>query len=154
MTIAKKIATLVLALLPFFAHSHFEETIIIEDEMEDKIAELATDNRIKTYIYSPDEVFLLVLHHGFQSNIEFAKGEKVQTISLGENYSWKITPLDNMLFIRPLEKNIHTNMTILTNKQKYQFDLVARAYEDAEDSELIYSVKFHYPKKFKTNGKK
>jgi type IV secretion system protein VirB9 len=150
-----------LALLPFFTYSNSneaaltqDEIVIIEDEMEDKIVELVTDSRIKTYMYSPDEVFLLVLHEGFQSNIEFAKGEKVQTISLGDKYSWQITPIDNLLFIRPLEENAHTNMTIITNKHKYQFDLVAKAYKNAEDSQLIYSVKFCYPKKLKKNGKR
>lgn len=34
---------------------------------------LTTDSRIKTYIYNPNEVYLLVLHYGFQSHIEFAK---------------------------------------------------------------------------------
>ena len=32
-----------------------------------------TDSRIKTYIYNPNEVYLLVLHYGFRSHIEFAK---------------------------------------------------------------------------------
>jgi len=108
---------------------------------------ITTDNRIKTYIYNPNEVYLLVLHYGFQSHIEFARGETIETISLGDSYAWKITPLDHRLFIRPLEKNIRTNMTIITNKRSYQFDIVAKDLELGEEKDLVYQIKFFYPKK-------
>ena len=108
---------------------------------------ITTDNRIKTYIYNPNEVFLLVLHFGFQSHIEFAKNEEIQTITLGDSYAWKITPLANRLFIKPLEKNIRTNMTIITNKRTYQFDIVAKELEDGEEKDLVYVIRFYYPKK-------
>jgi type IV secretion system protein VirB9 len=119
----------------------------------EEILQLTTDSRIKSYVYNPNEVYLLVLHFGFQSNIEFAKGEKVQTISLGDTYAWRITPLDNMLFIKPLEKNIRTNMTIITNKRKYQFDLVAKMFEEGEEEDLVYLIRFYYPKTTKQNGR-
>lgn len=108
---------------------------------------ITTDNRIKTYIYNPNEIYLLVLHFGFQSHIEFAKGEEIQTITMGDSYAWKITPLDNRLFIKPLEKNIRTNMTILTNKRAYQFDIVAKDLDDGNEKDLVYVVRFYYPKK-------
>lgn len=107
---------------------------------------LTTDSRIKTYIYSPNEVYLLVLHYGFQSHIEFAKGETIDTITLGDTFAWKITPLDNRIFIKPMEKNIRTNMTIITNKRTYQFDLVAKELEDGDEKDLVYLIRFYYPK--------
>jgi type IV secretion system protein VirB9 len=115
--------------------------------MDDDDIPITTDNRIKTYIYNPNEVYLLVLHFGYQSHIEFAKGEEIQTISLGDSYAWKITPLDNRLFIRPLEKNIRTNMTIITNKRTYQFDIVSEELEMGEEKDLVYVIRFYYPKR-------
>lgn len=115
---------------------------------EDEDISITTDNRIKTYIYNPNEVYLLVLHYGFQSHIEFGKGEEINTISLGDSYAWKISPLGNRLFIKPLEKNIRTNMTIITSKRTYQFDLVAKNIEEDEDErDLVYVIRFYYPKK-------
>jgi type IV secretion system protein VirB9 len=108
---------------------------------------ITTDNRIKTYIYNPNEVYLLVLHFGYQSHIEFAKGEEIQTISLGDSYAWKITPLANRLFIKPIEKNMRTNMTIITNKRTYQFDIVSQELEFGEEKDLVYVIRFYYPKK-------
>lgn len=111
----------------------------------DEDLSITTDSRIKTYIYNSNEVYLLVVHYGFQSQIEFSKGEEIQTISLGDAYAWKITPLENRLFIKPMEKNIRTNMTVLTNKRSYQFDIVARELDDEEDQDLAYVVRFYYP---------
>lgn len=108
---------------------------------------ITTDNRIKTYIYNPNEVYLLVLHFGFQSHIEFAKNEEIQTITLGDSYAWKITPLANRLFIKPMERNIRTNMTVITNKRTYQFDIVARELEDGDEQDLVYVIRFYYPRK-------
>ena len=121
-------------------------TSLICYPLEEEIP-ITTDNRIKTYIYNPNEVYLLVLHFGFQSYIEFAKGEQIQTITLGDSYSWKITPLDNRLFINPMEQNIRTNMTIITNKRTYQFDIVSKELEYGEEKDLVYVVRFYYPKK-------
>lgn len=149
MMTAKKIITLIASLVCFSLAWGEDKNLLDYEE----ILQLTTDSRIKSYVYNPNEVYLLVLHFGFQSNIEFAKGEKVQTISLGDTYAWKITPLDNMLFIKPLEKNIRTNMTIITNKRKYQFDLVAKVFEEGEEEDLVYLIRFYYPKTAKQNGR-
>ena len=108
---------------------------------------LTTDSRIKTYFYSPNEVYLFVLHYGFQSHIEFGKGETIETITLGDSYAWKITPLGNRLFIKPMERDIRTNMTIITDKRTYQFDIVSKELEDGEEKDLVYVIRFQYPKK-------
>lgn len=149
MMTVKKIITLIASLFCLSLAWGGDKNLLDYEE----ILQLTTDSRIKSYVYNPNEVYLLVLHFGFQSNIEFAKGEKVQTISLGDTYAWKITPLDNMLFIKPLEKNIRTNMTIITNKRKYQFDLVAKMFEEGEEEDLVYLIRFYYPKTAKQNGR-
>jgi type IV secretion system protein VirB9 len=114
---------------------------------EDDDIPLTTDNRIKTYIYNPNEVYLLLLHFGFQSHIEFAKSEEIQTITLGDSFAWKVTPLGNRLFVKPMEKNIRTNMTIITNKRTYQFDIVSKDLEAGEEDDLVYVIRFYYPRK-------
>ena len=108
---------------------------------------ITKDNRIKTYIYNANEVYLLVLHFGFQSHIEFSKNEEVQNIILGDAYAWKITPLANRLFIKPLEKDIRTNMTIITNKRTYEFDIASTELMTGNEKDLVYVIKFYYPKK-------
>jgi type IV secretion system protein VirB9 len=143
MTIAKFFIIMLIALSSFITSS------IAAGQSDDYVDDLAitTDNRIKTYIYNPNEVYLLVLHYGFQSQIEFAKNEEIQNIVMGDSYVWKINPLENRLFIRPLEKNSRTNLTIITNKRTYQFDIVSKELEEGNEKDLVYLIKFYYPKR-------
>lgn len=48
-----------------------------------------------------------------------------------------------------MERNIRTNMTIITNKKTYQFDLVAKELESGDEKDLVYVIRFQYPKKFR-----
>lgn len=106
---------------------------------------VATDSRIKTFVYSENDVFNLVTHYGYQSNIEFGSGEQVQTLSVGERSSWQIVPTGRRLFIRALTTNAHTNMTVITNKHAYQFDITAVPAPTSPNEELAYVIRFFYP---------
>jgi type IV secretion system protein VirB9 len=108
-------------------------------------APITTDNRIKTYVYSENEVFLLLVNYGYQASIEFGIGEEVETISIGDSYAWKITPVGRRLFIKSLEENMHTNMTVITNKRTYQFDVISKPIDENIDKDLVYVVRFFYP---------
>ncbi len=133
---------------------------------------VVSDTRIKTLVYNPNEVFNITTHFGFQSNIEFGKFEKVRTISVGDQSTWRIIPAGRHLFIRPLTHDTRTNMTVITNKRIYQFDLIAPRLsyasfhfnheEEGEDAaqtadihrnaeiekvlpNLSYVIRFYYP---------
>jgi type IV secretion system protein VirB9 len=106
---------------------------------------ITTDKRIKTYLYSENEVFRLLVHYGYQSSIELAIGEEVTAISIGDTYAWKVTPVGRRLFIKPMEENMHTNMTIITNKRTYQFDLLSKSPDEDFEKELVYVLRFFYP---------
>ena len=109
---------------------------------------LATDRRIKTYVYNDNVVYLLLIRSGFQSSVEFENGEEIKTLSLGDAYSWNITPVGNRMFIKPLEDEVRTNMTVITNKRTYQFDVVSqKSEEDSMDQDISYVVRFYYPVK-------
>lgn len=107
---------------------------------------ITTDSRIKTLVYNPNEVYQLKFHYGYQSYMEFAEGESIEMISIGESFAWRLTPADRRLFIRPLEIAAHTNMTIITNLRTYQFDIRSGEYDGRADEELVYVIRFFYPK--------
>ena len=109
----------------------------------------AQDSRIKRYVYNPNSIYYIKLHFGFQSQIEFHPDEQIETISLGSPYSVKITPLNNRIFIKPLEQHMRTNMTVITNYRSYEFDLVSKTLEEDEENDLVYLIRFIYPSKKK-----
>lgn len=109
------------------------------------IVPVTTDSRIKTLVYNANEVYELKFHYGYQSYIEFANTEEVEMISIGESFAWRLTPAGKRLFVRPLEIGAHTNMTVITNKRTYQFDIASAEYDGRADEELVYIVRFYYP---------
>ena len=138
----------ILLLLLIFCTNHIKADCMMD--CEDLDLPLTKDSRIKTYIYNKNEVFLLSLHHGFSSTIELSSNETIETITLGDSYAWKITPVNNRIFIKPLETNIRTNMTIITDRREYHFDIIAEEFKKDKKQELVYVVRFYYPKYKKT----
>jgi len=104
-----------------------------------------SDSRIKTFIYNDNEIYRLLVQFGFQTSIEFADNEEVETISLGDSFAWRTSVVGRRLFIKPLQKNIFTNMTIITNRRAYNFEIMSlESGEDVTDL-LAYVVRFYYP---------
>ncbi len=106
---------------------------------------VTTDSRIRTFVYNKNEVFRVVVHFNYQTSIEFGEGEEIRNISSGNNYAWQLSPLGNTLFIKPLEESILTNMTVITNKRTYYFEIQSKPYSPEVDSELTYVVRFYIP---------
>ncbi|MDE3037450.1 MAG: TrbG/VirB9 family P-type conjugative transfer protein, partial [Pseudomonadota bacterium] len=101
-----------------------------------------SDYRIKLVQYSDEDVYTIITKYGYQTNIVFGEGEEIQTISVGDRSLWQIIPSGNRLFIRPMEDGVTTNMTVITNRHSYQFDLKSVA---ADGGGNIYVAKFIYP---------
>jgi type IV secretion system protein VirB9 len=106
---------------------------------------IATDSRIRTVRFSENEVYQFIGHYGFQSSIEFAQDEKIQTVSIGDSMAWLINPSGNRLFLKPIEQNALTNMTVITDKRSYLFELHAEETKNIRDKEMVFSLRFVYP---------
>lgn len=108
---------------------------------------LPTDNRIHSIVYNPDDVFKFTGHYGFQSSIVFEEGEEVDTISMGDSVAWQIVTSGNRIFLKPMEQDATTNMTVITNRRVYQFELHAKAAGDngINADDMIFVLRFTYP---------
>ncbi len=107
---------------------------------------VSSDSRIKTLIYSPSEIFYLKFHYNYQSYIEFPEDEMINIISLGDRYSWNVKKIGQRVFIKPYQIGVSTNMTIISDKREYHFEIFS-SKENIEkvDPKLAFVVKFFYP---------
>jgi type IV secretion system protein VirB9 len=105
---------------------------------------LAVEPRFKTIPYSPNEVFKFTGHYGYQSVIEFEDGEEINTISVGDSIPWQFQPMGSRLFLKPVEQDAQTNMTLITNRRTYYFELHAEEVEDITNSDLTFALRFAY----------
>ncbi len=107
---------------------------------------LATDSRIRIVNYQENEVFKFLGHYGYQTSIEFERGaEVVQTISIGDSTAWQIVPSGDRIFIKPVDKNATTNMTVITDKRIYHFELHASEADDIRSPDMVFVMRFIYP---------
>ena len=113
----------------------------------------ATDNRVRTLPYEPDTIVKILGKAGIQSTIEFADDERIENVAVGDSSAWQITPnrRASLLFVKPLTSHSRTNMTVVTDRRTYMFDLVSGEKAAA----AIYALKFSYPnEKPAVNGQK
>lgn len=102
------------------------------------------DHRVRTVMYQPDAVYKFTGHYGFQSSIEFGADENIQTISMGDSTPWMVQTLGNRLFLKPVEQSASTNMTLITDKRTYLFELHAREAQDINDDQMVFILRFIY----------
>ncbi|MEI7669965.1 MAG: TrbG/VirB9 family P-type conjugative transfer protein [Pseudomonadota bacterium] len=132
----KMLATSLLLMSSIFSYNAIAADIAVP---------VTTDSRIKTLVYNENEVFNIVTHYGYQSNIEFGAQEEIDAISLGDRVPFQVIPSGRRLFIRAQTVNARTNMTVITNKRTYQFDIASVPAPVMPNEELVYVVKFFYP---------
>lgn len=99
------------------------------------------DARMQTVDYRRDQVVEIEGAPGYQVMIALAPDERVQNIALGDSGAWQVVTSQsgNMLFVRPAQGGISTNMTVITSARFYAFDLVPA------NGAPPYEVRFRYP---------
>lgn len=106
---------------------------------------IGSEKRFRAYIYNPNDVYRYIGHYLSQSYIEFEKGERVQTITMGDTSAWQTVVMDNKLFLKPVLNYANTNMTIMTNKRTYHFELDAVEAASVMEDDVLFYIKFMYP---------
>lgn len=101
------------------------------------------DPRVQNIFYRPDHVVRIVGVRSIQTMVTFGEDEHIENIALGDATAWQVTPnrRGNLLFIKPLLATTHTNMTVVTDRHRYLFDLVGGAARAAAK----YAIEFTYP---------
>lgn len=101
------------------------------------------DPRIHVVDYDPSEVVELRSALGFQLSVEFDPAEKIENVAIGDSLGWQVTPnrRANLLFLKPMSARPPTNMTVITNLRRYNFQL---SVQKQTSRNLPFSVRFLY----------
>ncbi len=104
----------------------------------------ARDARLVERLYDPTEVVRINGRVNVQATIQFGEGETIENVAIGDSQKWQVTPnrRANLLFVKPLAERAATNMTVVTNKHTYLFDLIA----GPQVRTPLYVLAFTYPK--------
>lgn len=102
---------------------------------------LLTDKRVKQVTYDPNQVYELVGTYNYQTSLEFEADEMVKVVALGDTIAWQTIPFRNRLFLKPVEENADTNLTVITSKRTYYFQLGSSKKNTGQS----YLIRFIYP---------
>src|ERR1035437_9209569 len=122
--------------------------VTIIPALAEKIPQAGTaDARVKIVTYHDNDVYKLKGHYGFTTIVEFSPKEKIETISVGDSEAWQVVKPNrqNILFVKPLEQNADTNMTVLTSRRIYTFPLSAEKGASPDSDDLTFRLRFTYP---------
>ncbi|MEZ5691516.1 MAG: P-type conjugative transfer protein VirB9 [Rickettsiales bacterium] len=105
---------------------------------------LPVDHRVHTISYQPDQVYKWSGYYRYQSAIEFEPGEKIETISMGDSTGWMLNPSGHRLFLKPIAQDATTNMTLITDRRVYLFELHAKETDNINDPDMVFVMRFKY----------
>lgn len=105
------------------------------------------DNRIREVNYTDGNVIQIRSAFRTATQIEFAPGEVIKFVAMGDTVSWEVAPADNSLFVKPRERAGATNLIVVTDfqgtKRNYTFELSAVA--GARSPGTFFKVRLRYP---------
>lgn len=105
-------------------------------------ASASADPRILTRTFDESAVVTINGKVRVQTTIKFARDESIENVAIGDSKSWQVQPnkAQTILFVKPLAPTAETNLTVVTSKRTYLFDLVASPRNDP-----LYVMQFRYP---------
>lgn len=106
------------------------------------------DPRIRSIAYDPAAVVRLDGCFGYQTLVQFGPGEAIENIGIGDAAQWLVTPnrRGDLLFVKPAYRSTRGNMTVSTNRRTYAFELSAQPSAACARGEVVYTLRFTYPK--------
>jgi len=112
-----------------------------------------SDIRIKRYVYDENNVYKLNLYVKSVTALQFAEGENVESILIGDSASWEVVKLKmgNVISLKPIVDEALTNMTIYTDRRVYTFELISAGEIKAgmkAGADQAFRTVFTYPEKF------
>jgi len=103
------------------------------------------DPRVRSLPYSAEQVFQVTGTYGLVTTILFGADEEITQVVAGDTISWQIlTSADRRsLTLKPMEKDAATNLSVVTTKRTYSFDL--RVNDSKAMQNQTFKLRFTYP---------
>ncbi|MFM1975552.1 MAG: hypothetical protein RL145_398 [Pseudomonadota bacterium] len=102
----------------------------------------ASESRLVSHAFNPGQIIRIDGRLGVQAVITFGDDERIENVAIGDSANWQVTPNKraNLLFVKPLTARGQTNLTVVTDRYTYFFDLVANSNRTP-----VYQLRFTYP---------
>lgn len=105
------------------------------------------DARLRYVDYNAGEIYRLSGCMGFQTTVTLASNEHVDTVSIGDSSAWQVTAnkRGDLMFLKPTAVKAFTNLTVISDKRTYNFELRSAPEADCNKGHVAYELRFRYP---------
>ena len=111
------------------------------------------DSRIQYVDYDPDNVVKIRAKIGHTVTVQLDKSEDAEkgVVAMGDAQAWNMAVKGNNLIFKPTATSPATNLTVITDKRTYVFDLSlagcikGKKKRCVATQEPTYLLRFHYP---------
>lgn len=99
------------------------------------------DSRVRVATYQDRQVYRLSVSLAHVTSVEFGKGETIRSIIAGDTEGFQLdgVPGGRAFAVKPVARNVHTNITVYTNRRSYYFSVTEAK------APTYYVVQFRYP---------
>lgn len=110
------------------------------------------DARIMTIDFVDGAVYRIEGCTNFQTLMSFSSSERIENVAVGDSNQWQVTPNKkaDLLFIKSIAFNAHSNMTVITNKRRYIFELLSAPKSRCQSGKVAYEIRFNYQERVET----
>lgn len=103
---------------------------------------VGSDARVQVVDYDADQVIRIQALQGYQVTLQFGSDERIENVAVGDSAAWQVTAnhRGDLLFVKPIQDGIITNLTVATDARLYMFELTPPM-----GGETPYLIRFNYP---------
>ncbi|MGA9657896.1 MAG: TrbG/VirB9 family P-type conjugative transfer protein [Asticcacaulis sp.] len=107
----------------------------------------APDDRLTSVLYNPGTIVQLEGCQNFQTMITLAPDEHVENVGVGDSSAWQVMPnkRGNLLFVKAIAVKGYTNMTVVSDRRTYNFELRTASASYCSQGRIPYELRFIYP---------
>lgn len=106
----------------------------------------ATDRRVRTATYDPEQIYRLYGFVGYSIELVFEPGEVFAGQGGGDLDGITFGAHQNQLIVKPRAANVGTNFVVYTDRRAYRFHYtVSQGEPAASNGHAMYVVRFIYP---------
>ena len=107
------------------------------------------DERIRRVAYADQAVVVVKGCLNFQTTIILDEEERIETMGIGDSGLWQAaaTKRGNVILVKPLNPKAYSNLTVITDKRSYGFELMMNSAEACRRGLMTYELRFTFPPK-------
>lgn len=106
-----------------------------------QIMPMPADTRLVVFTFDQNDTYTVLARPKSVTDIQLAPEEEIIAMAIGDSVQWMVSKARGHVFIKPLQPNIFTSATVVTNARTYQLTLRS----SPEDGKWYQRVSWDYP---------